>query len=124
GTNETYGTHRMVQEVLRYAMGDAERRHWAERAVRAVNRAFPAVEYLNWRLCGRQLPHALAVACWIERDRMEFPEAGRILNRVALYLWERGQYAEAEPLYKRAMEVYRIALGERHPEYAALLNNL
>ena len=99
GDAETYSIHRMVQEVLKAAMDDDTRRLWAERAVRAVNRAFPDVEYDNWPLCGRLLPHALAVASWIERDRMEFTEAGRLLNQTAFYLHERGQYAEAEPLY-------------------------
>ena len=86
--------------------------------------AFPPVEYDNWPLCGRLLPHALAVAPWIERDRMEFAEAGRLLNQTASYLYERGQYAEAEPLYQQAMEIHRTALGERHPDYATSLNNL
>ena len=67
GHAETYSIHRMVQEVLKAAMDDATRRLWAERAVRAVNQAFPPVEYDNWPLCGRLLPHALAVASWIER---------------------------------------------------------
>ena len=105
----------MVQEVLKAAMDDAARRLWAERAVRAVNQAFPAVEYDNWPLCGRLLPHALAVASWIERDRMEFAEAGRLLNQTAFYLYERGQYAEAEPLYQQAMEIRRTPWASGTP---------
>jgi hypothetical protein len=35
-----------------------------------------------------------------------------------------GRHAEAEPLYQQAMEIRRTALGERHPDYAASLNNL
>ena len=35
-----------------------------------------------------------------------------------------GRHAEAEPLYKQAMEICRTALGERHPDYAHSLNNL
>ena len=124
GRDETYSIHRLVQEVLKAAMDEPTRRLWAERAVRAVDQAFPPVEYGNWPLCGRLLPHALAVASWIERDRMEFAEAGRLLNQTAYYLYERGQYAEAEPLYRQAMEIRRTALGERHPDYAASLNNL
>ena len=124
GERETFGIHRIVQEVLKHAMADALRRLWAERAVRAVNQAFPAVEYANWPLCDRLLPQALAVVPWIERDRMEFAEAGRLLNATASYLHERGQYADAEPLYKQAMEIRRTALGERHPSYATSLNNL
>ena len=124
GERETFGIHRMVQEVLRAEMDDAPRRLWAERAVRAVNQAFPNVEYANWPLCDRLLPHALAVVPWIERDRMVFAEAGRLLNATASYLHERGQYADAEPLCKQAMEIRRTALGEQHPDYAGSLNNL
>ena len=75
GEVESYSIHRLVQEVLKAAMDDPTRRLWAERAVRAVNRAFPTVEYANWPLCGRLLPHALAIASWIERDGMVFQEA-------------------------------------------------
>ena len=100
GHGETYSVHRMVQEVLKAVMGDDACRLWAERAVRAVNQAFPPVEYDNWPHCARLLPHALAIVSWIERDRMEFAEAGRLLNQTAYYLHERGQYAEAEPLYR------------------------
>jgi tetratricopeptide (TPR) repeat protein len=35
-----------------------------------------------------------------------------------------GRQADAGPLYKRAMEIQRTALGERHPDYAQSLNNL
>ena len=35
-----------------------------------------------------------------------------------------GRHAEAEPLYKQAMEILRKALGEGHPHYAISLNNL
>ena len=114
----------MVQEVLKAAMDEPTRRLWAERAVRAVEPSLPARRVRQLALCGRLLPHALAVASWIERDRMEFAEAGRLLNQTAYYLYERGQYAEAEPLYLQAMEIRRTALGERHPDYATSLNNL
>ena len=82
----------MVQEVLKAAMDDPTRRLWAERAVRTVNQAFPDVEYANWPLCGRLLPHALAVASWIERDRMEFQEAASILNKTSLLSPTEAQY--------------------------------
>ncbi len=35
-----------------------------------------------------------------------------------------GDYAAAEPLYRQALEIRRMALGEDHPDYAASLNNL
>ena len=104
GDAETYSIHRLVQDVLKDAMDDTARRLWAERAVRAVSQAFPDVEYANWPLCSRLLPHALAVVPRIEQGHMDFPEAGWLLNHVASYLHARGQYADAEPLYRRAIE--------------------
>ncbi len=38
--------------------------------------------------------------------------------------WSMGKYANAEPLYKQAMEIRKRRLGENHPDYAASLNNL
>jgi hypothetical protein len=35
-----------------------------------------------------------------------------------------GRHADAEPLFKEAVEIHRSALGERHPAYATSLNNL
>ena len=35
-----------------------------------------------------------------------------------------GDYARAEPLYRQALEIRKQALGEKHPDYAASLNNL
>jgi tetratricopeptide (TPR) repeat protein len=124
GHTEVYSIHRMVQEVLKAGMDDATRRLWAERAVRAVNQAFPVVKYENWSLYGRLLPHALAIADWIKHDSMKFEEAGRLLNETAYYLHERGQYPEAQPLLEQAMAIRRETLGERHPSYATSLNNL
>ena len=34
-----------------------------------------------------------------------------------------GKYAEAEPLYARAIEIWEKALGPEHPNVATVLNN-
>ena len=35
-----------------------------------------------------------------------------------------GDYARAEPLFRQALEIWKKALGEDHPDYAPSLNNL
>lgn len=50
--------HRLVQAVLKQAMDEVTQRLWAERVVRAVNCAFPKVEFSTWALCDRLLPQA------------------------------------------------------------------
>jgi CHAT domain-containing protein/tetratricopeptide (TPR) repeat protein len=46
------------------------------------------------------------------------------LNNLAMLYQLQGAYAEAEPLYVRALRICEKALGAEHPELAASLNNL
>ena len=46
------------------------------------------------------------------------------LNNLAGSMNAQGQYAEAEPLYQRALDIWEKALGPEHPHVAASLNNL
>ena len=46
------------------------------------------------------------------------------LNNLAERYKEEGRYADAEPLYKRALAIREKALGPDHPAVAQSLNNL
>ncbi len=46
------------------------------------------------------------------------------LNNLAVLYDEQGRYAEAEPLYKRALAIMEQALGPEHPDVATNLDNL
>ena len=46
------------------------------------------------------------------------------LNNLALLYQTQGQYAEAAPLYQRALAIREQALGPTHPDVATSLNNL
>jgi formylglycine-generating enzyme required for sulfatase activity len=46
------------------------------------------------------------------------------LNNLALLYEAQGQYAQAEPLYKRSLAIWEKALGPNHPNVAESLNNL
>ena len=45
------------------------------------------------------------------------------LNNLALLYKDQGRYAEAEPLYKRALAIWEKALGPEHPHVATILEN-
>ncbi len=49
--------------------------------------------------------------------------AASLSNLAGLY-HDQGRYAEAEPLYKRALAIVEKALGPDHPQVATSLNNL
>ena len=48
---------------------------------------------------------------------------GQTLNNLAWLYHTQGRYAEAEPLYQRALAIREKALGPEHPEVAASLEN-
>jgi tetratricopeptide (TPR) repeat protein len=46
------------------------------------------------------------------------------LNNLAVLHYNQGQYAAAEPLYKRALAIRGASLAPNHPAVARSLNNL
>jgi tetratricopeptide (TPR) repeat protein len=120
----TYSLHRLVQAVVRGGLDLQTQRRWGERAVRAANRIFPDAEFSNWSLCDRLLPQALACAELISEWDFEFPESVRLLHATGIYLYERGRYAESEPLLEQTLALREKTLGPEHPDVAVTINNL
>jgi tetratricopeptide (TPR) repeat protein len=54
----------------------------------------------------------------------EDPRLATSLNNLALLYHARGRYAEAEPLYRRALAIWEKAQGSDHPDVATAVNNL
>ncbi|MGH9656926.1 MAG: tetratricopeptide repeat protein, partial [Bryobacteraceae bacterium] len=52
------------------------------------------------------------------------PNTATSLNSLASLLKSKGDYAGAEPLYRRALAIRQKALGPDHPDTATSLNNL
>lgn len=122
--SQTYSIHRLVQEVLRDGMDADIQRFWAERAIRALDRAFPPVKFINWPSCERFLAHVKAAAKFIEKWDITFEWAGKFLNQAAVYCYFRGQYSDSEFLIEQSLAILEKALGPDHPDVAASLNNL
>ncbi len=116
--------HRLVQAVLRDGMDMELKRMWAERTIRAVNRAFPEVEQTTWDECRRCRPHALLCSAYMTDYQLAFPEAASLLNKTAAYLIDHAQYKEAEPLLIQALAILEQSLDDAHPDRARTLNDL
>jgi len=120
----TYSIHRLVQAVIRDRMGKDEERVWAERTVKAINRAFPGVEFSNWYFYERLIPHAQVGYELIRKYEFEFEEAVFLLNQAGVYKYERALYSEAESMYKLALEITEKLLGKDNLTVASSLNIL
>jgi tetratricopeptide (TPR) repeat protein len=122
--NDTLNIHRLVQEVLKDGMDAPTRRVWTERVVQAVNKVFPYVEFQSWPQCERLIPHAIGAGRLVEDSGLDSVAAARLLNQGGYYLNGRARYAEAEPLFQRALAIEERGMGPDHPDTATGLNNL
>ncbi len=122
--NKTFSIHRLVQEVLRQGMDKDKQKATAEYCVRALNKVYPDPEFENWPQCSRLTPHAQSLFKWIVEYSLESNQAAHLLNQTAYYLDDQARYAEAEPLYLRAIEIGEKTLGPEHPHLTTYLNNL
>jgi tetratricopeptide (TPR) repeat protein len=121
---QTYSIHRMVQEVVKDQVGVKRQAQWAERVVRAVEQSFPEVNHLTWTRCERSIPHVLLCAAQMDHWNMTFPEARALLYQAGYYFYQRGQFWEAEPLWKNALAMCEQVLGPEDPDTLGYLNNL
>jgi Flp pilus assembly protein TadD, contains TPR repeats len=71
-----------------------------------------------------EMKHLLSEIRALPEDERNPVDEASVLNQLALAHHSLGEYAEAEPLYKQALEMRQAALPEGHPDIAASLNNL
>jgi tetratricopeptide (TPR) repeat protein len=119
-----YSIHRMVQVVLRDRMDETDQRMWGERVLKAVNCAFPEVEFSNWNTCDKLLAHAKTCLELIDKYGFENPEAANLLNGAGCYLRVRARFEEAHPFFIRALDIREKIFNPESQEIAKSLNSL
>jgi tetratricopeptide (TPR) repeat protein/MinD-like ATPase involved in chromosome partitioning or flagellar assembly len=122
---EEFTVHRLVQEITRQRLSDNEKQETLEAAVALLDSTLPSPEWdqKGWRLWEQLAPHCRTVLNRL-RDHALEPRATPIMNLVAVWLNNRAEHGEAEPLYRRALEIDEKSLGPDHPNVARGLNNL
>ena len=122
---KTLSLHRLVQAVLKESMDEQTQHHWAEQAVCVLSRCFPYAHAVAMSSQCQQL-YIQAEACihLIRCWDLISPQAGQLLNHVGVYLRERGEYIQAEPLLNQAREIHIRALGQDHLTVAQSLDDL
>jgi DNA-binding XRE family transcriptional regulator/tetratricopeptide (TPR) repeat protein len=127
-STRTLNIHRLVQAVHRDSMHQETQRAWAERVVRAMNVAFPEIDYGSSE--GHQyylqyyLPHIQESATLITQYKLHFPEAAQLLYRTGLFLYFHGLYPQSQSLHQQALEIREQVLVTEHPAIAESLNAL
>jgi tetratricopeptide (TPR) repeat protein len=122
---DRFSVHRLVQDATRRGLDDATRRQRVTEAAGWVNAAWvgDAQDARDWPRLEPLVPHAEAVALAADRAGIAEP-TGRLMNDAATLLQQRAQFARAEPLNFRALELAEAQFDADHPEVAIHLNNL
>jgi tetratricopeptide (TPR) repeat protein len=117
--------HRLVQDFARRAMSEERRSHALREALEWVNAAFvgDSQDVRSWPVLDPLAPHALAVAHAADAAGIAEP-TGRLSGELGRLFQAKARYAEAEPLYRRALEMGRAKLAPNSPELATRLSNL
>jgi tetratricopeptide (TPR) repeat protein len=131
--NQTYGIHRLVQDVIRADMTMAETLPlWINRTVSAANQLLPEEDetgleyqdsYETWPILERLTPHVQVLLQTCQAAACESLAAARLFNGIG-NLRERGQYTLAEPLLQKALQLRQAMLEGDHLDVATSLNNL
>jgi tetratricopeptide (TPR) repeat protein/transcriptional regulator with XRE-family HTH domain len=121
---KTLTLHRLVQQVKKDTMDEHTQRQCVEQVVKAVNSVFPEAEFSTWPLCQRYFAQAQACAVLIQEWGIQCAESARLLDQLGRYLHQHASYAEAESIYRQALEVREQVFGPQHPDVASSLSNL
>ncbi len=121
--SRTFAIHRLVQSASRSLVTD--RTAWALRAVAAANAMAPldAANFADWSVSERLLPHARAALEEVPVTTNDH-DVWRLATQVARYLSARGAFQEAEPFFRRALNVVEALHEPPHLVLALMLNNL
>jgi tetratricopeptide (TPR) repeat protein len=120
-----FSVHRLVQDVTRRTLPEAEKLPCLKQALQWINDAFEGdpEDVRNWPVLEPLAPHARAVAAFADQQNVPEPTA-ILMNQAGLLLKQKVQFVEAESLMRRALEIDENSCGPEHPAVAIRLNNL
>jgi tetratricopeptide (TPR) repeat protein len=118
--------HRLVAAVTRDRLPEAERRRWAEIALRLVKEAFSyeSLKLETWPKCSELMPHVMAAAANAQTAGVIPDVAASLLNEAGRYLLRAGHFMESKECLDRALTLSRKAYGDKHPAVSAVVNDL
>ena len=115
----SYEMHKLVQDATRYGIKKLMDRHrrgyYARIAFDVIDRLFPTSRREVWRECEKYLLHAQRAGEWAKMHRGE-ERVSALLERVSGFMHDRGRWREKEPVNKKALQLRREVLGEKHPD--------
>jgi tetratricopeptide (TPR) repeat protein len=126
---ESYDMHGLVHLVIQNwlkLMGEWE--EWTTKTLRRVHDMFPWPQHENRAMWMTYLPHAQCTVdtfnTGLRRTEKTKKLLAGLLHNLGWCSQIKGQYAEAEGIYRQALQLEEIVLGKDHPNTLGSMNNL
>jgi tetratricopeptide (TPR) repeat protein len=115
---EGFTVHRLVQEITRQRLPDNGKNDALNAAFDLLNARLPSPDWdeKGWQLWERLAPHCRALLDHLSGHVLE-PKAVRIMNQYGVWLQNRGQYTNAEPIFQRALAIRTKVLAKTWLSY-------
>jgi tetratricopeptide (TPR) repeat protein len=125
GAPPGFAMHRLVQDFVRRGLSPERADAALREALGWVNAACQGEPWdvRTWSILDPLAPHALALARSADAQGVAKPTA-RLFVYLGGLLKAKARWREAEPFYRRALEIDEASLGPTHPTVAIRLNNL
>jgi tetratricopeptide (TPR) repeat protein len=124
--SDSFSAHPLVQAAHRQTLSEEQRKQWVGFALRIVNDYSPTPpdDARNSPIWDYLYLHADAVLVHAQNCGIVNDSAMRLTNQVGGYLFSKGLFEKAEPLYRRALTIAEIAFGPADRYVVTCLNNL
>ncbi|MGA2028239.1 MAG: tetratricopeptide repeat protein, partial [Syntrophobacteraceae bacterium] len=118
--------HKLVLECSRAVLPQKARRESLELALSWLCSKLPTSEYdkAGWDVWTRLSPHLDAVVEAAAEGGLQDDTLGQLCNDYGVWLYNQARHISAEPMMRRALNIYEQSFGPDHPEVATDLNNL
>ena len=124
--NQSFSLHRLVQEVIRAELGDEGCKDWVEPLFQVAKQVLPQkdedLDYKDWPTLAPLVNHVQELANHCQQRDIASTDAADVFHSMGAYLQERGQYALADPLLQKALELRQTLLSGDHEDIAASLD--
>ncbi|MGA2938650.1 MAG: tetratricopeptide repeat protein [Syntrophobacteraceae bacterium] len=118
--------HKLVLECSREVLPQKARRESLKLALSWLCSKLPTPEYdkAGWDIWTRLSPHLDAIVEAAKEGGLQDETLGRLCNNYGLWLYYQARHISAEPMMRRALQIYEQSFGPDHPKVATILNNL
>ncbi|KAH9221738.1 hypothetical protein DL95DRAFT_421304 [Leptodontidium sp. 2 PMI_412] len=126
---ESYDMHRLVYTAMQnWLKLKDEWRSWNQKTLNRIASVFPWPQHENRAVWMLYLPHAQYTIATFNMGLSRTKETKKLLGKLLYNLGScsqmRGQYAEAEAIYRQTLQLKETSLGKEYPDTLGTIINL